>query len=53
VIAELREHMLAGRLTPEEFEKRRAAAHRARTREQIDAVTADLPQSDQHTPASP
>jgi hypothetical protein len=39
----LRDHMLAGRLTAEEFEERLGSAHRARTRADLDAVTADLP----------
>ena len=43
VIEELRHHMLAGRLTTEEFEHRLAAAHAARTRMDIDRVRADLP----------
>lgn len=42
-IQELRGHMLAGRLTPQEFEMRVDAVHRARTRADLDAVKADLP----------
>jgi Domain of unknown function (DUF1707) len=42
-IEELRQHMLAGRLTTEEFEQRVAAAHVARTRFDVDAVRIDLP----------
>jgi hypothetical protein len=42
-IGELREHMLAGRLTTEEFEARLAAAQSARTRGDLAAVTANLP----------
>jgi hypothetical protein len=44
-IAELREHMLAGRLTTEEFEERLGSAHTARTRADLDAVRTDLPLS--------
>ncbi len=40
---ELREHMLAGRLTSEEFEERLAGAYRAVTRAELDALRADLP----------
>lgn len=43
---ELRLHMLAGRLTAGEFEGRLAAAHRARTRADLAAVTANLPPVD-------
>ncbi len=45
VIEELREHMLAGRLTAEEFEERIGSAHAARTRADLDAVSIDLPMS--------
>jgi Domain of unknown function (DUF1707) len=41
----LRGHMLAGRLTAEEFERRVGSAHAARTRADLDAVRIDLPQS--------
>jgi uncharacterized protein DUF1707 len=44
-ISELRGHMLAGRLTAEEFEGRVGAAHSARRRADLDAVTTDLPAS--------
>jgi len=40
---ELREHMLAGRLSAEEFEDRLARAYRALTRAELDALRADLP----------
>lgn len=40
---ELREHMIAGRLTSEEFEERLAGAYRAVTRAELDALRADLP----------
>jgi hypothetical protein len=42
-LADLREHLLAGRLTPEEFEERVASVHRARTRADLDAGKANLP----------
>ncbi|HET7048825.1 MAG TPA: DUF1707 domain-containing protein [Solirubrobacteraceae bacterium] len=44
-IDELRPHLLAGRLTTVEFEERVEAAHHARTRADLDAVTANLPQT--------
>jgi hypothetical protein len=40
---ELREHMLAGRLTSDEFEERLARAYRAVTRAQLDEIRSDLP----------
>ena len=40
---ELREHMLAGRLSAEEFEERLASAYRALTQAELDALRADLP----------
>ncbi len=45
VIEELREHMLAGRLTSEELEERLDLAYKARTRADLDAVRLDLPMS--------
>jgi len=42
---ELREHMLAGRLSAEEFEQRLGRAYAAATRGELDAVKADLPMS--------
>jgi hypothetical protein len=42
---ELRDHMVAGRLTPEEFEERLDRAYKASTRAQLDAVRVDLPMS--------
>jgi hypothetical protein len=42
-IEELRGHMLAGRLTTDEFEMRVASVHRARTRAELDLVRRDLP----------
>jgi hypothetical protein len=44
-IDELRPHLLAGRLTAVEFEERVEAAHYARTRADLDAVTANLPRT--------
>jgi Domain of unknown function (DUF1707) len=43
VIAELREHLLAGRLTTAEFEERLSLAHRARTRGDVAALRGNLP----------
>jgi hypothetical protein len=45
VIDELREHMLAGRLTSTEFEERIGSAHAARTRADLDAARMNLPVS--------
>ncbi len=42
---ELREHMLAGRLTSAEFEERLEGAYRASTRGELEALKADLPMS--------
>jgi uncharacterized membrane protein YccC len=42
---ELREHLIAGRLTSEEFEERLGLAYTARTRADLDALGADLPMS--------
>jgi Domain of unknown function (DUF1707) len=42
---ELREHMLAGRLTSSEFEERVELAYKAQTRGELDALRADLPLS--------
>jgi hypothetical protein len=42
---ELREHMLAGRLAPDEFEERVGAAYKASTRADLDALRSDLPPS--------
>ena len=41
--SELREHMLAGRLSSAEFEERLERAYRATTRGELDALRADLP----------
>jgi hypothetical protein len=45
VAAELREHMLAGRLRPEEFEERIGKAYDAATRGELQALSDDLPMS--------
>jgi hypothetical protein len=50
VTAELRAHLLAGRLTTDEFETRLAAAHAARTRADLDAARADLPHQESTQP---
>ena len=42
---ELREHLLAGRLSQEEFEERLDSAYGATTRAELDALKADLPLS--------
>lgn len=42
-VAELREHMIVGRITAEEFEERLVAAHRARTWGDLEAARVDLP----------
>ncbi len=47
VAAELREHMLAGRLRPEEFEERVGKAYDAATRGELEALKDDLPISPQ------
>lgn len=43
VIRELHHHLIAGRLTTEEYEERLSTAHRARRSRDIEAVRADLP----------
>jgi hypothetical protein len=43
VAAQLQHHYTVGRLTLPELEERVAAAHEARTREQLDALVRDLP----------
>jgi len=42
---ELREHMLAGRITAEEFEQRLEGAYAASTRGELEALKTDLPMS--------
>lgn len=49
-IEELRGHLLAGRLSAEEFEDRLGAAHHARTRADLDAVRAGLPSTPRRLP---
>ncbi len=43
--SELREHLLAGRLSSEEFEQRLESAYRASTQAELDALREDLPMS--------
>jgi hypothetical protein len=43
VAGELREHLVVGRLKPDEFEERVESAYSATTRAELDAVKADLP----------
>jgi len=52
-IDELRGHMLAGRLTADEFEGRVGAAQAARTRAHLSAITTDLPASGSANPSVP
>jgi hypothetical protein len=49
-IEELRGHLLAGRLSADEFEDRLGAAHHARTRADLDAVRAGLPSPHRRLP---
>src|SRR5665213_469927 len=42
---ELREHMLAGRLSSDEFEQRLELTYKASTRADLDEIRADLPMS--------
>src|SRR6202035_2813948 len=44
VVEELRQHMMAGRLTTDEFEERLGSAHAARTRVELQTARIDLPQ---------
>ena len=53
VLEELREHMLVGRLTPEEFEERLGSVHTARTRGDLDAARIDLPMTPAALPQAP
>ena len=46
VVALLQRHFADGRLTQAEFEERAGAALAARTRDQLPALTADLPDAD-------
>jgi hypothetical protein len=52
VVALLQRHFADGRLTQAELEERAGAALAARTRDQLRALTADLPGADLH-PARP
>ena len=52
VAGQLQHHYAVGRLTLPELEERVAAAHEARTREQLDALVRDLP-SEAERAASP
>ncbi|MGH2927575.1 MAG: DUF1707 SHOCT-like domain-containing protein, partial [Solirubrobacteraceae bacterium] len=52
VVDELREHMLAGRLTAAELEQRLALAHRSRTWADLDSARAELPPSPAIAPRS-
>lgn len=45
LVDELRDHVVAGRLTSEEFEERVDRAYKASTRGELDALRADLPMS--------
>jgi hypothetical protein len=45
VVQELAQHLVAGRLTTEEFEQRLAAAHAARTRRDLESASTNLPGS--------
>jgi hypothetical protein len=47
LIEELRRHMLAGRLTADEFEERLGSAQRARTHADVDAARVNLPKMPQ------
>ena len=42
-ITELRTHLLEGRLSTDDFERRLALAHTARTRAELDGARSDLP----------
>jgi hypothetical protein len=46
IIADLRDHAAAGRLTVEELDERTGAAYAAATRRQLAALLADLPRHD-------
>jgi hypothetical protein len=48
VVARLREHLVAGRLTLDEFSERLDAAYAARTHAELEPLTRDLPE---HVPA--
>ncbi len=46
IVAALREHLAAGRLTVEEFDERMDKAYAAKTLGELDEVMADLPRTD-------
>jgi uncharacterized protein DUF1707 len=48
LIAELRDHSVAGRLDTDELERRVSAAYAARTTGELDALRSDLPVPSQH-----
>lgn len=51
VATRLREHLVAGRLTFEEFSERLDASYSARTVAELDALTRDLPEQAERLPA--
>jgi Domain of unknown function (DUF1707) len=53
VVALLQRHFAAGRLTQAELEERAGAALAARTRDQLRALTTDLPDAGSQRPARP
>jgi Domain of unknown function (DUF1707) len=53
VVALLQRHFAEGRLTQAELEERAGAALAARTRDQLRALTADLPDAEKQRPARP
>ncbi len=53
IIADLRDHAAAGRLTAEELDERVGAAYAAATRRQLAALLADLPAQDLPPRAAP
>lgn len=52
VVAQLEEHVGAGRLTLDEFADRARAAYQARTRRELADLTRDLPQPEPAAPAA-
>ena len=53
VVAQLQRHFADGRLTQAELEERVGAALAARTRDQLHALTADLPDADARPAVAP
>jgi hypothetical protein len=51
VVAELREHHVTGRLTLDELAERTQAAYGARTRDELEPLTRDLPAQARRTPS--